>query len=131
MSALELPAEIVALIAGHLDLADLKHLRLSRGTYSRYLIPFCFHTIRFELSVNSLANLHKVCRREDLRGHVKELVSRRRSGLKPFPDFADWETSVVDCAAGDGSPTAWSAVSVGHKKELFAQYAADFCRHEP
>jgi hypothetical protein len=89
-----LPTEIWVMVFQYLDLRDMKQFRLANHECRDIATPLCFETVAFDISQASIGNLVNVASTEYLAKHPRALILRRRSRMRQFSDYEDWERAI-------------------------------------
>jgi hypothetical protein len=98
------PLELMGKILGMLDHRNLKTIRLVSKYHSLVVEPYIFSEAVFDLDVGGIDGLVNIAESPKLRQHVHTIRLHRRSGLKDFGAFEDWQGLIVhEYVAPEGS----------------------------
>ena len=123
MSLETLPSETQLEVTRYLEQRDLLHLRLLSKMFYHICTPLAFRDIRIELNLQSLKRLQQIASHDTLRLHVKALILRRQMGLRPFPDFDQWQNCLG--FKSEQANTEWYSQPSENKRQVYDEYEAD------
>jgi hypothetical protein len=142
ISFLQFSLELLDRIFTNLGRTEWKRLRLINKELNKFVTPYCFKEICFELGDSSLQHLVNIASHKQLAQYVQILVLRRPRGLRHLGDFNSWKRRIslpYDPSADpyefdgseddvDGSVVShqeWLERSESEKEALYHEYEVD------
>jgi hypothetical protein len=138
---LDLPTELLNEVLLKLEQESLKELRRVCRESHAHVTPILFSRVYFDFDLNGTDALVNISRHPRLATHVKTIKLQRRSGLKKFDDFWDWQHATIydhePLVPGDGhdeveiledimSRSDWEHMTDDSRRALFHDYQLDY-----
>jgi hypothetical protein len=138
---LDLPTELLNEVLLKLEQKSLKELRRVCRESHAHVTPILFSRVYFDFDVNGTDALVNISRQPHLATYVKTIELQRRSGLKKFDDFWDWQHATIydyePLVPGDGhdeveilenimSRSDWEHMTDDSRRALFHDYQLDY-----